>query len=321
MVGGLSDPSDTDDSTIDEIINQAQDAILLQQISAINCSSFSHSDLPTHLECRFQKLKSFPANHTTPPPYLSKARTFSNPPKTPNFSPSKHNNSANNTDSDTGFVSSPSNSSHGKKGLKPKSKEKYSDSTNPHYPINSNHQKSFNFSPSKDNNSIKNPDSDTGYDSSPSNSSQKKKGLKPKPKPKNGSVSDSSHSSEESSMSSLFMPLPMKKDEEKCSELKKSPSPNSSPPRKWGCFWCSPKKKEKKKSKENGVGWEMEYTSDELLSGVGSLSSKKRLEMIDKALKMEEQKINREAEKIVEWAKHVSARMNVSDIEDEFSDD
>jgi len=39
-------------------------------------------------------------------------------------------------------------------------------------------------------------------------------------------------------------------------------SPESSPPRKCGCFWCSPKKehkkkKKKKKSKDNDVdGWE-----------------------------------------------------------------
>lgn len=102
-------------------------------------------------------------------------------------------------------------------------------------------------------------------------------------------------------------------------------SPESSPPRKWGCFWCSPKKEQNKKKsrdKENAgvVGWE-ECTSDELLSGIGSLSSKKRLNMIEKALKEEEKRINREAEKIVEWAKHVSGRMNVPDIEDELSDD
>jgi kynurenine formamidase len=82
-IGSPSDPYDTDDeeSTIQQIISQAQDSITLQQISAINCSSFTHSDLPTDLESRFLKLKSFPANHTTPPPYVAKASTFSNPPK------------------------------------------------------------------------------------------------------------------------------------------------------------------------------------------------------------------------------------------------
>lgn len=95
-----------------------------------------------------------------------------------------------------------------------------------------------------------------------------------------------------------------------------------SPPRKAGCFWCSPKKdSSKKKSKENWgvgnvVGWDK---SDELLSDLGSFSSKKQQKMLKKAMK-EEQKISREAEKILEWAKQTSARMNVLDIEDELSD-
>ncbi|XP_045813830.1 uncharacterized protein LOC123907559 [Trifolium pratense] len=269
-IGSSSDPYDTDEeSTIQQIISQAQDSIILQQISAINCSSFTHSDLPTDLESRFLKLKSFPANHTTPPPYVAKAPTFSNPPK-----------------------------------------------------------KSFNFSPPKDNNSTKKSDSDSGYVSFPSDSSIGKKGLNPKsesPKLKNGSFSSpsySSHTSEESSISSMFMPLKMQKDEGNCSK-KKAVSPSPSPPRKWGCFWCSPKK-EKKKGKENDddvVGWEECTRSDELLSGIGSLSSKKRLNMIEKALKEEEKRINREAEKIIELVKHASGRMNVSDIDDELSDD
>lgn len=268
MVGFSSDTDE--DSTIEEIISQAQDSILLKQISAINCSSFTHSDLPTDLESRFRKLKSFPANHATPPPYHPKPHTFST-----------------------------------------------SNSANP--------PKSLNLSPTQQTKSINNPDSDSGSVFSPSNSSHEKKGPKPKPKPKNGSFSpsDSSHTSEESSMSSLFMPLQMKKDEEKHSKVKYV-SPSPSPPRKWGCFWCSPKKEKKKeKSKENDdiVGSLEEDTSDEFLSDIRSLSTKKRMNMIEKALKEEEEKINREAEKIVEMVKHASARMNISDIEDELSDD
>ncbi|AES95515.1 hypothetical protein MtrunA17_Chr5g0408961 [Medicago truncatula] len=289
---GFSSPSDTEeeeDSTISEIISQAKDSILLQQISAINCSSFTHSDLPPNLESRFNKLKSFPANHTPPPPYLSKNPTFSTP-KNPN--------------SDSQSVSSPS---------------KHATFSNP---SSTKIQKNLNFSPPKDNNSTKNPLSDSGSVSSHSNSSHREKGLNPKPKNGSFSPSDSSHTSEESPISSLQM----KREENKCSKVKSmSLSPESSPPRKWGCFWCSPKKEQNKKKsrdKENAgvVGWE-ECTSDELLSGIGSLSSKKRLNMIEKALKEEEKRINREAEKIVEWAKHVSGRMNVPDIEDELSDD
>lgn len=100
-----------------------------------------------------------------------------------------------------------------------------------------------------------------------------------------------------------------------------SPPPLSpSPPRKVGCFWCSPKKEKKsKEKKENVLGWEDHGGSDELLSDLGSFSRKQQQKMLKKALK-EEEKISREAEKIVEWAKHASARMNVSDIEDELSD-
>lgn len=286
-----SDSEEEEDSTISEIISQAKDSILLQQISAINCSSFTHSHLPPNLESRFNKLKSFPANHTPPPPYPSKNLTFStpsssNPPKNPN--------------SDSGSVSSPSK----------------------HAPSSAKTQKNLNFSPPKDNNSTKNPLSDSGSVSSPSNSLHREKGLNPKPKNGSFSPSDSSHTSEESPISSVQM----KREENKCSKVKSmSLSPESSPPRKWGCFWCSPKKEQNKKKnrdKENAgvAGWE-ECTSDELLSGIGSLSSKKRLNMIEKALKEEEKRINREAEKIVEWAKHVSGRMNVSDIEDGLSDD
>jgi len=77
-------------------------------------------------------------------------------------------------------------------------------------------------------------------------------------------------------------------------------------------LWCSPKKKEqKKKSKEN---W-----SDEFLSSFGSFSMKEQQKMLKKAMK-EQEKVNREAEKIVQWAKQASARMKTSDIDDEHSD-
>lgn len=95
-----------------------------------------------------------------------------------------------------------------------------------------------------------------------------------------------------------------------------------SPPRKTGCFCCTPKKDSKKKSKENWtsasvLGWN---NSDELLSDLGSFSSKHQQKMMKKAIK-EEKKLSREAEKIVQWAKQASARMSVSGIEDDLSDD
>ncbi|KAL2963161.1 hypothetical protein AAZX31_17G185500 [Glycine max] len=87
------DLSDTDnDSAIEEIISQAQDAVVLDQVSTINSSAFTDDSLlPSHLETRFRNLKSFPP--TKPKPNtIAKARTFSSNlssanPQSPNFSP------------------------------------------------------------------------------------------------------------------------------------------------------------------------------------------------------------------------------------------
>jgi len=232
---GFYDFSDTDnESAVEEIISQAQDACVLEQVSAINCSGITNSVLPSHLETRFRNLKSFPP---------TKARTIPNP--------------------------------------------------------TSRNEASFNFSPSK-----QNPDS--GY-----TSSHDKKGVEEKPK--DGSVSSPpfSPSSDESSMSSIFKSA-KKEGSKQDSPPSASSSPSPSPPRRRGCLWCSPKKKEqKKKSKEN---W-----SDEFLSSFGSFSMKEQQKMLKKAMK-EQEKVNREAEKIVQWAKQASARMKTSDIDDEHSD-
>ena len=85
------DLSDTDnDSAIEEIISQAQDAVVLDQVSTINSSAFTDDSLlPSHLETRFRNLKSFPP--TKPKPNtIAKARTFSSNlssanPQSPNF--------------------------------------------------------------------------------------------------------------------------------------------------------------------------------------------------------------------------------------------
>ncbi|XP_020236177.1 uncharacterized protein LOC109815790 [Cajanus cajan] len=224
---GFYDLSDTDDSAVEEIISQAQDACVLDQIAAINCSGITDTVLPTHLETRFRNLKSFPPTKPKPKPKPnSQAPTFSTlNHQTPNFS---------------------------------------SDQASPNVPGE---------------------------------------------KPKHGSLySASSPSSDDSSMSWVFRPS-QKHGSKENSVTSRSLSP---PPRK-GCLWFSPKKKEKKKSKEN---W-----GDEFLSELGSFSSSKKEQqkMLKKAMK-EEEKVSREAEKIVQWAKQASARMNVSHIDGELSD-
>ncbi|TKY70161.1 hypothetical protein E2542_SST06448 [Spatholobus suberectus] len=228
---GFYDLSDTDESAVEEIISQAQDACVLDQLSAINCSATTDSLLPTHLETRFRNLKSFPPTKPKPRTFstLSPTNPTNTNPQSPNFSPSKQNPRA------------------GKEGPREKPKD--------------------------------------GSVSSPPF----------------GSASASSPSSEESSM---FRPT------QKDGSKQNSVSSNSpSPPRRRGCLWFSPKKKEKKKSKEN---W-----GDELLSELGSFSVKEQRRVLKKAMK-EEEKVNREAEKIVQWAKSTSARMN---LKDELSDD
>ncbi|KAL1315879.1 uncharacterized protein [Arachis hypogaea] len=286
MVGFFSDLSDTDDSAIDDIISQANDACLLDQISAINCSSFTDSSiLPSHLESRFRKLKSFPATThraaagkpTTPLPDHSKDENFPISDSSRSFHQSAK-----------APVSSPSgkNKPNGKMALDPKLQQ--------------------------------------GCVSSPSDSvdsSYGRNGLKSKSKL--GSISSgsgSSDGSEESSLSSMFKPAEKgNKNKVKVKNSGSASSPSPSPPRRAGCFWCSPKKDSRKKSKEvdwSVLGWDKD---DELLSDLRSFSSKRQQKILKKALK-EEQKISREAEKIVEWAKQESARMNVNVIDHELSD-
>ncbi|KAF2308937.1 hypothetical protein GH714_025047 [Hevea brasiliensis] len=93
-----------------------------------------------------------------------------------------------------------------------------------------------------------------------------------------------------------------------------------SPPRKTGCFWCSPKKDSKKKKKENWNIIEWGSKNDEFLSVLNTFSSKEQEKILRQAMK-EQEKISREAEKIVQWAKQASDRMSFHGIEDELSDD
>ncbi|CAH9120515.1 unnamed protein product [Cuscuta epithymum] len=62
----LSD-SDDDRAAVDELLSQAMDHSVLEQVAAINCSGFSDSPLPSHLESRFRKLKSLPSTNPKPP--------------------------------------------------------------------------------------------------------------------------------------------------------------------------------------------------------------------------------------------------------------
>lgn len=72
----MADPYDSD-SAVEQILCEAMDLHVLEQISSINLSGVSSDALlPTDLETRFRKLKSFPAanpkrhNRQSPPPCL-----------------------------------------------------------------------------------------------------------------------------------------------------------------------------------------------------------------------------------------------------------
>ncbi|KAK6947284.1 hypothetical protein RJ641_000757 [Dillenia turbinata] len=93
----LSDSGD--EAAVEEILAQAMDLTVLEQVAAINCSSFSHADsvLPSHLESRFSKLKSFP-----PPNPKSHSLCLNKTPSPKSVNQPKLNNSiGENTNSDS----------------------------------------------------------------------------------------------------------------------------------------------------------------------------------------------------------------------------
>lgn len=297
--------SDTDESAVEELISQAQDLCVLEQVSAINCSSFTDSSLlPAELESRFRKLKSFPVTKPKPsalPPYTNTNRNNSDKADT---------HPGNGNEEDAAIFSHYKQDPDEKTGFKPKSPSGYASS--PLDPSDLSMEKGA-LPASKET-----PDG--------------KRGLGPNLK--HGSISSPSSSSDSSLENMIFSSSKQNPDKKRRSKLKSksgsfsSPlgSSNSlmdspSPPKKAGCFWCSPKKASHKKSKENqdtGIGLDW-GKSDEFLSDLSTFSTKEQQKILKKAMK-EEEKISREAEKIVKWAKHASARLSVSGIEDELSD-
>lgn len=90
-----------------------------------------------------------------------------------------------------------------------------------------------------------------------------------------------------------------------------------SPPRQVCCFGCRPSKRApKNKQKENGL----RLKNDEILTDYSTFSFKEQQRKLKAALKQEE-KVSREAAKVVEWVKQASARMDVSVIDELLSDE
>ncbi|XP_051119413.1 uncharacterized protein LOC127243441 [Andrographis paniculata] len=242
--------SDSDeDKAVDELLSQAMDSTVLDQVAAINCAGFDSGGLPSHLEARFARLKSFPSAAAKTKP-STKSFHVSDPGDVKKIdSPISSRNSD----------SVPENS--------PTSKPKCADSKNNSPPCDSAGVN-------------RNPRIEIGG---------------------NGRKSNSPDFWADFSTRSRSV----------------------SPPVKSGCFLCSPKKSSRKLGKKENRGLDLGLNwgkhDDDLLTDLSNFSvhSKK---MSRRAME-EEEKICREAEKIVKWAKQASARMEVSGIEDILSDD
>ncbi|GAV71901.1 hypothetical protein CFOL_v3_15392 [Cephalotus follicularis] len=291
--------SDTDDSAVEELIAQVQELSVLEQVSAINCSGFTHSALPPELESRFHKLKSFPLSKPTIDTTKSKSLRHSKSEFSHSVNPKTEKN-----EPDKEFSGHSRNNPNTKSGLeREKGLKNESDSISD--------EGSEILSVSK-----RNPEGKFGS----------------REKSKYGYVSSPSSSSNSSKENRIFSASKQNPQEtvKLTSELKSgslsSPCSSSnswlnspSPPTKSGCFWCSPKKvSKKKKDKEldTGFNWSKH---DEFLSDLSTFSVKEQEKKLKKAMK-EQQKMSSEAEKIVKWAKQASARMSFHGIEDELSD-
>ncbi|KAM0059389.1 hypothetical protein Hdeb2414_s0005g00180881 [Helianthus debilis subsp. tardiflorus] len=333
MADEFSFTDSEDERAVEDVLSQALDHSVLEQIAAINCSSFSSKDnLPFDLENRFRKLKSLPTATTATgarfPP--SKSKSFT--PRSVDFESDPKNCS----DKPSPFTGDPKQRS-----------EEYSDEKKG---SNSRSKLKSDFRKTKSLKSESSPSSDdseqhsdgnldekigTNYSRSKPKSSSNSKKFRETKSLKSKSRNDSSESSLEHSDGDLDeqigtdsrSKLKSSSNSRKTKSLKSKsrtdswsvPSPESesrsvSPARRgMGCLWCSPKKEKRKQGKENlnrlssfssSLGNDYEYDVEFLKT----FSVKEQKKIMRKAMK-EEEKINREAEKIVKWAKQASSRM------------
>ncbi|KAF3614619.1 putative seven transmembrane domain-containing tyrosine-protein kinase 1-like [Capsicum annuum] len=296
----LSDDDSDTEKAVDDLLEQAMDHSVLQQIAAINCSGFNDSSLPSHLETRFRKLKSLPAAHTTPKPssFTRNSRSFcssefpkneKNCDENKKFEGSSVGEKGGEVNLEDGFVENDvfSKKQEGERGKKSNSSPDSGSFCSSELPNTPKIKK------------LEGKGSEVNLeDWFVEKQTRSKDVLSKTPDGKRGKKSKASSDSWNFSQDCL------------------------SPPTKTGCFWCSPKKGSSKKGKENrsvsmGLKWGKD---DELLSDLSTFSLKNQEKLMKKAME-EQEKVNREAEKIVKWAKQASARMDVLSIEDELSDD
>lgn len=284
-----------DERAVKDVLSQAMDHSMLEQLAAINCSSFSTSDnLPSNLEARFRKLKSLPTTTTTTAGDSSR------------FPPSK----SKSLEADFKQI--------------PDLKEKSNRNSNSELEQKSKTVTRTSKSRS-DSWSLSSPESESGagrHRSPDEDSEDDNKGSylksKSKPKPK----SDFSKRKDLKSKSKLFS----HRSDSWTLSSPESESGSVSPPRRSiGCLWCSPKRKQGKENRLSsssslGKEYKYDYDFDNDVEFLKTFSIKEQEKMMKQA-KKEEEKINKEAQKIVKWAKQASARMmDVSALHDELND-
>ncbi|KAK1262108.1 hypothetical protein QJS04_geneDACA008972 [Acorus gramineus] len=92
---GFSSPGGSEeDSAVEAIVAQAKDLVVLEHLASLNTAHISESELPTDLETRFRKLKSFPQTHqklgTSPRPINpTKQQTPTSPEKEHQIDPTE----------------------------------------------------------------------------------------------------------------------------------------------------------------------------------------------------------------------------------------
>ncbi|KAI3522376.1 hypothetical protein L1887_00105 [Cichorium endivia] len=272
MADEFSFTDSDDERAVEDVLSQAMDHSVLEQIASINCSSFSTSDnLPSHLEARFRKLKSLPTTTAT----SDAAGSRFPPSKSKSLGP-RSGDDSNVEERDRQFCSSVDFEQTPDAKKCPKSSPS-TDSLEEHSDENRDEKK------------------ETKLNTEPNSKVRKKERSKSKSRSDSWSLSSPESESE-----------------------------TRSPPRRSiGCLWCSPKKEKsvpRKQGKENRLFSSSSSSWGNDAEFLKTFSVQEQKKIMKKAMK-EEEKINREAEKIVKWAKQASARMmDVSGLDDELSD-
>ncbi|KAD4384928.1 hypothetical protein R6Q59_010945 [Mikania micrantha] len=325
MADDFSFLTDSDDErAVEDVLSQAMDHSVLEQIAAINCSSFSTADnLPTDLENRFRKLKSLPTTTATTGSSsrfpTSKSKSFTNRSVDDPNSNNQHTASPKTVDvanKSSPSIGNPEDHSDGNRDQKKStnSRPKPKSSTNIYEISTTKSLKSKSGSGSSESRS----DSSSDDPEEQSDGSQdENKVTNSRSKVKHSSITNKACKTK-SSKSKSGTRSPESRSDSWNMSSPESDSGSVTPARRGiGCLWCSPKKEKRKQGKENRLSSSSSWRNDDDVDFLKTFSKKEQKKIMKKVMK-EEEKINREAEKIVKWAKQASARMiDVSGLDDE----